>query len=78
MPTRLVCVSRPPLPEGIGWVICVALGCFFAALVSAMVYVVSSCVAQRCKRNQSSLDGWDHGVHFVQTLSPDTSRHILT
>ena len=32
-------LSDPPLPTGVGWVICVALGCFFAALVSAMVYV---------------------------------------
>ena len=31
--------GSPPLPTGVGWVICVALGCFFAALVSAMVYV---------------------------------------
>ena len=32
-------LSDPPLPTGVGWVICVALGCFFAALVSVMVYV---------------------------------------
>ena len=31
------------MPEAVGWVICVALGCFFAALVSAMVYAVSTC-----------------------------------
>lgn len=31
---------QPPLPEAVGWVICVALGCFFAALVSVMVWVV--------------------------------------
>jgi len=37
--------AGPPLPEGIGWVICVALGCFFAALVSAMVYVANRNVA---------------------------------
>lgn len=39
--TCCVLLCSPPLPEGIGWVICVALGCFFAALVSGMVYVVS-------------------------------------
>ena len=32
-------LSDPPLPTGVGWVICVALGCFFAALVSVMMYV---------------------------------------
>jgi uncharacterized membrane protein (DUF485 family) len=27
--------------QAIGWVICVALGCFFAALVAGMVYVAN-------------------------------------
>ena len=31
---------QPPLPTAVGWLICVALGCFFAALVSGMVYLV--------------------------------------
>merc|ERR1719199_1955765 len=34
-----------PLPLGVGWVICVALGCFFAALVSAMVYAANRSVS---------------------------------
>jgi len=31
--------SKPPLPEAIGWVICLAIGCFFAALVAGLVYL---------------------------------------
>ena len=31
--------GNAPLPEAIGWVICLVLGCFFAALVGGMVYL---------------------------------------
>jgi SSS family transporter len=37
--------NSPPLPEAIGWVITLALGCFFAALVAGMVYVANSKVS---------------------------------
>jgi len=31
--------GTPPLPEAIGWVICLVLGCAFAALVGGLVYL---------------------------------------
>ena len=37
--------GTPPLPEAIGWVICVVLGCAFAALIGGMVYLSNKNVA---------------------------------
>ena len=37
--------GTPPLPEAIGWVICLVLGCAFAALVGGMVYLSNKNVA---------------------------------
>ena len=44
----------PPLPEAIGWVICLVLGCAFAALVGGMVYLSNKNVAAEDQTGNNS------------------------
>ena len=64
-------LSDPPLPTGVGWVICVALGCFFAALVSAMVYISNRNV------NASEQTGNNSEVYSTAGRA-DAPPHVLS
>ena len=46
--------GKPPLPEAIGWVICLALGCAFAALVGGLVYLSNQNVSTENQTGNNS------------------------
>merc|ERR1712216_430 len=57
--------GTPPLPEAIGWVICLVLGCAFAALVGGLVYLSNKNVSAENQTGTNSEGGSTAHLTFL-------------